>query len=509
MASENQDQDADLNENSSANSWDAGWDENWDQDSVLSALDEKNFPFDPTNLQLPTDFEHDNVIKTELEQILISDEDNKEVSELDAIGWGVIDDIKPTNFGARLKSMLNAPFSAVLEPKKQKSMEIALEKPLGQTKEKKADKPKERQRVKLQTSSIQTTSDENGISPSNKIVIEESELAFQNLNSISRKELNEINQLLEGSLGKLDKIKFDQDIVHEDNVNYAAQEKLQIKRRPTKEELAKEKEEEKKREKEKALSIAAEQTIASESRADETLVAGLNNIRFDLKSAQDGTKLFSPNEINEALDRIPLEKARLFKEKISRGELKAIEAVESQKLGEAIFGPDSTDLAAENFSTTDDLLDSLLDEIDGDIGTNSFADDIPESDLESLDKNEIITEKNIINDDADAALAFMDSAAQEAESLFEDFFKKGTEKEKSQVEVKLTLKDKFNVKLKELKKVNQLLLRFAKDPKYILTYFKITPQDIYLTIGLIFCFLIFTGLIRIQFITEKFPMNLF
>jgi hypothetical protein len=499
------------NEKSSQNAWNAGWDEQWDQDSVEEPAIDPNFAIDEKILSAKTNSIFEKEFENALEKVLES-ADNSGLEFSDAINWGTIEDIKPTNLGSRLKSFFNAPFSSVLDTKKPKPLEISLEHPLGSKIEKNEDNRedkkfdlKSRPRIKLQAPKIHSTISDSNSSSSKKIVFEQSDLSFQNLNSISRKELNDVNSLLEGSLGKLDKVKFDQEVVQEKNINFAAQEKLQIKKRPTATEIAKEKE------REKALSISAEQTIASEIRPDETLVAGLNDIRFDLKSAQDGSKLFAQNEINEALGRIPQEKARILKEKISRGEVNAVEALESKKLGEAVFGKDdSPELAAENLSTTDDLLDSLLDEIDGDLNANSFdKKDLTESEIESLGKDEIITEKNIIDDEANAALAFMDSAAQEAESLFEDFFKKGTEKEKVQVEIKLTYKDLIKAKIKDLKKIYQLLARFSKDPKYILTYFKITLNDVYIAVGLIFCFLIYTGIIRIQFITEKFPMNLF
>lgn len=488
---------------STGNEWNDGWDEDWDQESPLENKNKADFISEVEELEqnknAPSSSLAVLITENELERAL---ENKPEVDISQELNWGIIDDIKPTNLASRLRLFINAPFSAVLEPKKQKPLETPIPAPTSEIIDE--IQINERPKIILHTPKIHS---DLGDSPrqSNRLVIEESDLAFHNLNNISRKELNDVNRLLEGSLGKLDKVKFDNEVVQENNINFVAHEKVLNKKKLTDAEIAKEKE------REKEISISSEQTIASESLPSDTLVPGLNDIRFDLKSAQEASKLFNQQEINEALGRIPIEKARILKEKANLGDQKQYQVQEMKKVGEAVFGVEgNAEKETENLSTTDDLLDSLLDEIDGEIGENSFANkDLTESEIESLGKDEIITEKNIVDDSAEKAMEFMDSAAQEAESLFEDFFKQGTDPKDAVVEVKLGYKDIALLKLQDLKKAYHLTIRFIKDPKYFLAYYNITVKDIYVTIGLIFCFLTYTGFIHIRFITEKFPMNLF
>jgi hypothetical protein len=487
----------DLPKKPSENEWDLDWDEQWDQDSLIEPnSDEK------TNLEVALEVSgttkySNKKFKNELEKALV-DEENYDDHSPD-LNWGIIDDTKPTNLNARLKSILNAPFSAVLDAKKPKLVEKSepsLEKDsVFEIKEKEKPRPK----LQFQTPKVISTIGESN--RRNTIILREtSDLSFNNLNNITAKELKEINKLLEGSLGKSDKVKFEDEVVQDKNINFVAEEKVLNKKRETaKIELSK-----------KEILDSAELTIASDTHPGDTIVPGLNDVRFDLKSAQESSDLFQKHEINEIMKRLPAEKARAQKEKIFLSGKQESYDNESNKIGDSLFATDEKiTLTEKPASSTDDLLDSLLNEIDGELGESSFGDnDFAESMIDSSGKDEIIKQENIIDDNNEAALEFMDSAAMEAESLFENFFKQGTEgKEKE--EVKITYKDIINEKIKLLNTYYLLVLRFLKDPKYFFEYFQIKTKDVYIAIGLFFTLLTFTGLLNLQFITERFPMNLF
>lgn len=479
-----------LSKSSQENEWDLGWDEFWDQESIIVEpqqvnVEKRSNSLDPIFNKKNTRRKFENELQEAIEK-----EFEDEITP--NLNWGIIDDTKPTNLNARLKSFISAPFSAVLEPKKSKPLKAEID----LAKLKKERKGSERPKIKIRPPKIHSTIGESNQRAS-RIVIEASDLSFNNLNNVTRSELNEINSLLEGSLGKKESVKFDNDIVHEKNINFAVQEKL----------IHKKKEEAKKDVIDKKVEqLSAEVTIASEISPADTLVPGLNDIRFDLKKAQETSNLFDQNEIDEILVRLPAEKFKNKTEKV-KTEDQILQKSESDKIGAALFD-DNKIVVNDPQKSTDDNLDSIFDEIDGE-DKNNLAGSFNESLEDSTDKDEIITEKNIVDDNSEAALEFMDSAAMEAESLFEDFFKQGTSDNEKEVDKKITYLDIIKIKIKEIKSAYKLCVRFAKDPKYIMEYFKITAKDIYVAVGVIFLIITYTGFINLQFITEKFPMNLF
>lgn len=478
----------------SENEWDIGWDEFWDQNSDFKDLLQENSNLNDALKPFKEKKTPHKKFKNALEEALDEDLESDFTPDLK---WGIIDDTKPTKLNDRLKTFLSAPFTAVLEPKK---INTPSQKMIGLKKktegiENKKSKPK----IQIRPPKIHSTIGESH-GRSDNIIIETSDLSFNNINNVSPDELNDIDNLLEGSLGKKNFVKFDNEIVQDKNINFVAQEKILRKQEKAKK-LKPEKTEEQ--------LLSAEATIASELNPADTLAPGLTDIRFDLKSAQETSSLFNKNEIDEILNQIPAGKGKIQKEQ--RLLEKTKEELESDIIGATLFS-DNINALKENESlvSKDNLLDSLLDEVDGEATENKLENaEFKESFEESLGKDEIITQENIIDDSSDMALEFMDSAAQEAESLFEDFFKKGTAVNETDKEAKVGYLDIIKLKIKELKDLYNLWVKFIKDPKYFIRYYKISSKDIFIAIGLIFTLITYTGLIHLQFITEKFPMNLF
>lgn len=477
---------ADFNENSNnspKNEWDIGWEEFWD----LEAPD-VNFENSSSDLELALNqaeqFSKEGR-QNALEQALETDQE--ELFSLQK-NWGIIDDLKPTNFAERIKNIVSNPFSAVLNPKQPRVEEakqpsLSDKKPNIPTQSKAEDKKTIKEKISKTQVADKTE--------------ESTHLEFNNLNKVSRQELNEINKLLEGSLGKADKITFDKEVVQDKNIHFVTEEKANHR----KQELAKIHEMEQEKVKKKA---EKEQKIKKKSKTHVTI--GMSDIRFDLQSASETAYIFSPDEIQATLTRIPEERDRLLKEN-SEQILDSTQTEDTRTIGDALFGGAGEATQEPLESTTENLLDNLLNEIDSELTSDKdILEPSDETIDESLAKDEIITEESIVDDNAEAALEFMDSAAMEAETLFEDFFKQGEAKEKKE-DKKLGYLDLIKVKIKEARMTYELWKRFLKDPKYFLSYYRITVKDLYMFFGIIFTFISLLGVLHLQYITEGFPMN--
>ncbi len=470
--------------------WDLGWDENWDNRLPDTSPQNKN------SLEVVIGSTQKEPKK--LEEILAGYERERDTTADQGfdLKWGEYDDetLQPTNLKARLTKLIN-PFSKALNLPEQKTTTQDL------VKEAEAFTSHYTKSV-LDLPKIDSAIAKEKPQPAQHLGVSYSDLEFNNLNSISPTELDGIDNLLEGSLGNAPEVKLDEIILSDQNAHLVQFEKDSIK-----------KAEEEKRQQIEEQKNEAEETVISDQKSPEaTFVPELSNLRFDLKATLENTSLFEPHEIDQVLQRIPLERERIGVE-FSLPDQNAKNGMSQEEVGNSLFEavPGAPTLADEGAGLADGLLDSLLDEIDDELGESSFGDSqFDRLNTESLGKDEILSEEAILNDDESAALEFIDSASMEVESMFEDFFKQGTDADSAKSSTKKpSLVQKIKTHIDNLKSTCRLFIRFLQNPKYFFEYYQITIKDVYVGVGFFFCLVIYTGFINYQHITQRFPMNLF
>ncbi|PCJ57773.1 MAG: hypothetical protein COA79_14920 [Planctomycetota bacterium] len=544
-----------MAKNNKKSEWDFGWDENWDTDEIEEQEKSKVDQSSPEEVQQSTEEpkkiaeevqpslenilseevtakptevysdEKTTLTKTEnaLEEALSFQQTTSEFQPGQSTGlqleWGIIDDTKPVDLKSRLKNLIN-PFSTIMDRRESAESsstltptslysDESLKEDEKHKEQKSIDGDENEQTEKLQRPGFiprfKSSITKDIATPEPTLQVDDLALGFNNLNSVSAREMDDVFGLLEGSLGKSDAVEFDEEILNDENINFVAHEKKLSFAKP-------EVIEEEVIEEEVIEEDSADETMLSDTPPDVTLIPDINQIKFDLKSAQENNILFEEEEIDEVIQRIPFVRQQLIDDGIIVVE---DDAFTEKEIGQTLFQGEDTGEEYEEeeeydeaLDTTDDLLDSLLDEIDGDLGESSFADS-DFDDLGSFGQDEILSESDIMNDDDESALEFMDSAAMEVDNLFEDFFTQDTDDGKEVKEAKPSIVDKWKERVKQLKSLQVLLLRFIKDPKYFFEYYSITIKDVYVFFGFIFCTIIYTGMINYQALTDNFPMNLF